>query len=86
MQDGEKSIRKWITGWEAARTARAGGKPYRNQQISTSAQWIKDPFTPEDEVKVDPRYGTQPHNEIRTMAPAGDEKLYVLHRDGRLKV
>ncbi|MCP4891292.1 MAG: PQQ-binding-like beta-propeller repeat protein [Planctomycetaceae bacterium] len=86
LQDGEKFNSKWITGWEAARTAREGGKPYRNQRISTSAQWIKDPFTPEDEVKVDPKYGTQLHNEIHAMALAGDEKLYVVHRDGRLKV
>ena len=55
---------QWITGWEAARTARDGGKPYRNHRIAAGATWTKDPFAETDEVKEDPEYGTQLYNEI----------------------
>ena len=77
---------KWITGWEAVRTARSGGKPYRNQRIAKNAMWTKDPFAKEDEVQEEPKYGTQLYNEIHAMALASNGKLYVVHRDGRLKV
>ena len=77
---------KWITGWEAARTARDGGKPYRSHRIAAGATWTKDPFAEIDEVKEDPEYGTQLYNEIYAMALSGDGKLYAVHRDGRLKV
>ena len=83
---GEEFNSKWITGWEAARTAREGGKPYRNQRIAKNSQWTKDPFASEDEVQEDPKYGVQLHNEIHAMALASNDKLYVIHRDGRLKV
>ncbi len=78
---------KWITGWEAVKTANEGGKPYRGYRIAKNAEWIKDPFAdPEDPVTEEPEVGTQLHNEIHAMALAGDGKLYVVHRDGRLKV
>jgi outer membrane protein assembly factor BamB len=87
LEEGEKFDSKWITGWEAVKTAREGGKPYRNHRIAKSAQWTKDPFADPDAPPVeDPQYGTQLHNEIHAMALGGDEKLYVVHRDGRLKV
>ena len=86
LADGEEFNSKWITGWEAARTAREGGKPYRNHRIAKSSLWTKDPFASEDEVQEDPKYGVQLHNEIHAMALASNEKLYVIHRDGRLKV
>jgi hypothetical protein len=78
---------KWITGWEAAKTARDGGKPYRNERIAKNASWTKDPFAdPNEPAAPDPKYGTQLYNEIYAMALAGDGKLYVVHRDGRMKV
>ncbi|PAY21333.1 hypothetical protein CKO51_01775 [Rhodopirellula sp. SM50] len=77
---------KWITGWEAGKLAREGGKPYRNQRVSTNSAWVHDPFADPEEIKEEPEYGTQLHNEIYAMALSGDEKLYVVHRDGRLKV
>jgi outer membrane protein assembly factor BamB len=86
LDQGEEFNNKWITGWEAAKTAREGGKPYRNQRIAKNSLWTKDPFATDDEVKEDPKYGTQLHNDIQAMALAGDNKLYVIHRDGRLKV
>lgn len=77
---------KWITGWEAGKLAREGGKPYRNQRISTNSAWVHDPFADPEEVREEPKYGTQLYNEIYAMALSGDGKLYVVHRDGRLKV
>lgn len=77
---------KWITGWEAARTAREGGKPYRNHRVSTNSLWIHDPFAEPDTVKAEPEYGTQLHNDVYAMALAGNNKLYVVHRDGSMKV
>ena len=77
---------KWITGWEAVKTAKNGGKPYRNHRVANNAIWTKDPFTDPDDVREEPEYGTQLHNEIYAMALSGDGKLYAVHRDGRLKV
>ena len=77
---------KWITGWEAGKLAREGGKPYRNQRVSTNAAWVHDPFADPEAVREEPKYGTQLYNEIYAMALSGDGKLYVVHRDGRLKV
>ncbi len=85
--DTQAFDKKWITGWEAAGTARKGGKPYRSYRIAKSAQWTKDPFAdPDAPAAEEPKIGTQLHNEIHAMALAGDGKLYVVHRDGRLKV
>jgi hypothetical protein len=87
LAKGEEFDSKWITGWEAVKTARDGGKPYRGYRIAKNAQWTKDPFaSPEDEPSEEPPYGTQLHNEIHALALAGDDKLYVVHRDGRMKV
>ena len=85
LENGEEFNSRWITGWEAVKTARDGGNPYRSHRIAKNALWTKDPFTPEDEERPDPEYGTQLHNEIHAMALARD-KLYVVHRDGRMKV
>ena len=86
LSEGDEFNSKWITGWEAVRTAKSGGKPYRNHRIAKNALWTKDPFAKEEEIQEDPKYGTQLHNEIHAMALASNGKLYVVHRDGRLKV
>ena len=77
LAEGDEFNSKWITGWEAVRTAKSGGKPYRNTRIAKNAMWTKDPFSMSDEVQVDPKYGTQLHNEIHAMALASNGKLYV---------
>ena len=86
LAKGEEFNSKWITGWEAVRTVKEGGKPYRNHRIAKGSLWTKDPFATEDEVKVEPKYGTELHNDIHAMALAANDRLYVIHRDGRLKV
>lgn len=85
-EDVETFNSKWITGWEAVKTARDGGKPYRNQRVSTNSLWVNDPFADPEETKEDPEYGTQLHNDVYAMALSGDGKLYVVHRDGRMKI
>ena len=87
LDEGEEFNSRWITGWEAGKTARDGGKPYRSYRIAKNAEWVKDPFAkPDGPVAEEPEYGVQLRNEIHAMALAGDNKLYVVHRDGRLKV
>lgn len=86
LDEGEEFNSKWITGWEAGKVAREGGKPYRSHRIAKNAEWTKDPFAESDAPPAeDPKYGTQLHNDIHAMAMSGDGKLYVVHRDGRLK-
>jgi outer membrane protein assembly factor BamB len=85
LDEGETFDNKWITGWEAGKVAREGGTPYRSYRIAKNAQWTKDPFAESETPAEQPKYGTQLHNEIHAMALAGNDKLYVVHRDGRLK-
>ena len=59
LDEGEEFNSKWITGWEAGKVAREGGKPYRSYRIAENSLWTKDPFAESDEVKEDPKYGTQ---------------------------
>jgi hypothetical protein len=85
VEDGEQFNTKWITGWEASKTAGAGGKPYRGYRLAEKASWTADSFTPpEAKAKPVPR-GTQLFNDLHAMALAGDGQLYVVHQDGRLK-
>ncbi len=86
LEKGETFNNKWITGWEAGKLARDGKKPYRSERIAENALWTQDPFAEGEELKPDPEYGTQLFNDIYAMALAGDDKLYVVHRDGRMKV
>jgi hypothetical protein len=86
LDKGEKFDSKWITGWKAAQAARENGKPYRTYRIAKGAKWTKDPFADPTDKKEVPKPGTQLHNRIQAMALAGDDQLYVVHQDGRLKV
>lgn len=86
LDKGEKFDSKWITGWEAGKTARKEGKPYRTYRIAEGAQWTIDPFADPNSPKKETVYGTQLHNQIHALALSGDGKLYVVHQDGRLKV
>ncbi|MEK6234193.1 MAG: PQQ-like beta-propeller repeat protein, partial [Planctomycetales bacterium] len=86
LDKGEKFDSKWITGWKAAQTARANGKPYRTYRIAQGAKWSKDPFAAADQPTQEPKPGVQLHNRIHAMTLAGNGRLYVVHQDGRLKV
>ncbi|MDG1872477.1 MAG: PQQ-binding-like beta-propeller repeat protein [Mariniblastus sp.] len=86
LDQGEQFQSKWITGWEASKTARKEGKPYRTYRIAKGATWTEDPFSDPNLEKPETKYGTQLHNKIHAMALSNDGKLYVVHQDGRLKV
>lgn len=83
--DLEAFDKKWITGWAAAGAARDGDKPYRNYRIAEKAQWTVDPFTPEGVQKEEPKKGTQLHNEVFGLVLAGDDTIFALHKDGRIR-
>ncbi|MFP6887453.1 MAG: hypothetical protein VB997_07805, partial [Opitutales bacterium] len=77
---------KWITGWQASRSAKTGGNPFRTYRVAEGAEWTVDAFTPPEE-KVKPfKKGTQLFNDVHAMALAGNGRLYAVHKDGRLKV
>jgi outer membrane protein assembly factor BamB len=85
LDKGEEFDSKWITGWKASQMSREGGKPYRTYRIAEGAKWFKDPFADPHAKPEQPARGTQLHNRIHAMALAGDDTLYVVHQDGRLK-
>jgi outer membrane protein assembly factor BamB len=86
LDQGEVFDSKWITGWEAGKTARENGRPYRTYRIAKGAKWANDPFADPNVKPKEPSYGTQLDNPIHAMALSGDGQLYVVHQDGRLKV
>ena len=85
LEQGETFNSKWITGWEASRTARENGKPYRTYRIAEGALWTENPFADPDAEQEELKPSTQRYNRIHAMALAED-KLYAVHQDGRLKV
>jgi outer membrane protein assembly factor BamB len=86
LDKGEKFDSKWITGWKASSMARQDGKPYRTYRIAEGSKWTNDPFADPNAKTEEPKRGTQLHNRIHAMALASDERLYVVHQDGRLKM
>ena len=88
LEHGETFKDHWITGWEAAQRGRKGDNPFRTNRLAEKAGWRADPFTPQSApAKSSPRRpGTQLHNDLHAMALAGDGRLFVIHKDGRLKV
>ncbi len=84
IENGEKFNSKWITGWEAAKRGGKGENPFRTYRLSEKATWRSDAFTPAEQRKKRIR-GAQMSNELCVMALAGDERVFVAHRDGRLK-
>ena len=66
--------------------ARENGKPYRTYRIAEGSKWTRDPFADPNEKKEEPKRGTQLHNRIHAMALASDDRLFVVHQDGRLKM
>ena len=86
IENGEQFNSKWITGWEAAQEGSKGGTPFRTYRLAEKATWNVDPFTPESEHKKTRVPGTQLRNEVYGMVLAGNGRLFVVHKDGRLKI
>ncbi|MDB4459253.1 PQQ-binding-like beta-propeller repeat protein, partial [bacterium] len=85
LDNGDKFSPKWITGWAAAGAARKGEKPYRSYRLAEKAAWKADHHTSEEERSKEIKKGTQLYNNLYAMALSGDDKLYIAHKDGRLK-
>ncbi|SVB01302.1 uncharacterized protein METZ01_LOCUS154156, partial [marine metagenome] len=77
---------KWITGWQASRSAKSGEKPFRTYRVAEGAKWTVDIFTPAEERNKPYKRGIQLSNDVHAMALAGNGRLYAVHKDGRLKV
>ena len=83
LANGEEFSSKWITGWEVAKKAREGGTPFRSYRLAEKASWKRDLFTP---AAAEPKpKGAQQYNDLHAMALSGDGRLFVAHKDGRLK-
>jgi outer membrane protein assembly factor BamB len=76
---------KWITGWQASRSAKSGEKPFRTYRVAEGAKWTVDRFTPVEERNKPYKRGIQLSNDVHAMALAG-QRLYAIHKDGRMKV
>jgi len=76
---------KWITGWDAFKISREGGKPYRSHRVAEGSKWTADHFIPAAEKGKPIPPGTQLHNDIHALALAGDGRLFAVHRDGHVK-
>ncbi|MBM3889362.1 MAG: hypothetical protein FJ388_09575, partial [Verrucomicrobia bacterium] len=85
LEQGEVFIDKWITGWAAANTARLGGAPYRTHHLAQKAAWKLDPFAPSEESPQPKPKGAQLYNDLHALALSGDARLFIVHKDGRLK-
>ncbi len=85
LEKDEKFQSRWITGWSASGTARKGGKPYRTYRLAEKAAWTTDGFTPKDPNAKPKPFGTQLFNEFHAMVLSADDRLFVVHKDGRLK-
>jgi outer membrane protein assembly factor BamB len=77
---------KWITGWAAAQAGRKGGKPFRTYRVAEGAKWVVDAFIAPEDKATPIKPGTQLYNDIHALALAGNNRLYAVHKDGRLKV
>ncbi len=92
LDNGEKFVSKWITGWEAAGTARKGGRPYRSDRLAEKAVWKVNPWvkgTTPDELltPTTAEEGTkQLENKLYGMVMDSEDRLYVIHKDGTLKI
>lgn len=86
LENGEEFESKWITGWAASGMARKGEKPYRSHRIAEEAAWKVDPFrTPEEQKALaEQKPGTQVWNDVYGMVLAGDDRVFMIHKDGRI--
>ncbi len=86
IENGESFNSKWITGWEAAQKGSKGENPFRTYRLAEKTEWTADPFTPASEPKKTRAPGTPLRNEVYGMVLAGNGRLFVVHKDGRLKI
>ncbi|MBT4819683.1 MAG: PQQ-binding-like beta-propeller repeat protein [Lentisphaerae bacterium] len=87
FKGGEAFKSSWITGWEAAQTGSKGGNPFRTNRLAEKARWQRDPFNPEAPAKPEARVpGKQMYNSLQAMVLAGDGRVFVIHKDGPLRV
>jgi hypothetical protein len=86
LEGGETFESNWITGWEAGQRARKGGQPYRTYRMAEGATWIEDPYDPALVVAKRKAPGTQVYNNISGLVLAGNDQLFTVHKDGRMKV
>ncbi len=76
---------RWMTGWEAQKIEREGGRPFRTDRIAKKAVWTADVFSPPNS-RPRKKAKAPGHNAVRALALAGNGRLYAVHQDGRLKV
>ncbi len=91
LENGEKFNSKWITGWQAAGEGRKGGRPYRSDRIAEKAAWKVNPWTDSSDPKklLEPTTiegKKQMENKLYGMVMDSQDRLYVVHQDGTLKV
>ena len=91
LDSGETFDRKWITGWEAAGRARKGERPYRSDRIAEKAIWKVNPWAEDssEESLLEPTTvegESQLENKLYGMVMDSEERLYVVHQDGTLKI
>ena len=91
VENKETFDSKWITGWEASGKARKGERPYRSDRIAEKASWKVNPWAesdaPEELLKPTTVEGSkQLKNKIYGMVMDSNDRVYVIHEDGTLKV
>ena len=91
IDNNEAFDSKWITGWAASGMARKGERPYRGDRIAEKATWKVNPWAesdaPEELLKPTTVEGqAQLQNKLYGMVMDSQERLYVVHQDGTLKV
>ncbi|MDF1813440.1 MAG: PQQ-binding-like beta-propeller repeat protein [Verrucomicrobiales bacterium] len=91
LENGEEFNSKWITGWEAASKGRKGERPYRSDRIAEKASWKVNPWesgdSAEDLLKPTTMDGkSQLENKLFGMVMDSENRLYVIHQDGTLKI
>ncbi|MGY8643966.1 MAG: outer membrane protein assembly factor BamB family protein [Verrucomicrobiales bacterium] len=91
IDNKEEFNSKWITGWEAAGKGRKGERPYRSDRVAEKAAWKVNPWAasdaPEELLKPTTVEGQkQLKNKLYGMVMDSQDRLYVVHQDGTLKV
>ena len=91
IENKEEFNSKWITGWEAAGKGRKGERTYRSDRIAEKAAWKINPWAESDApgelLKPTTVEGQkQLENKLYGMVMDSQDRLYVVHQDGTLKV
>lgn len=91
LENGEKFDSHWITGWQAAGEGNKGGRPYRSDRIAEKSAWKINPWTDASDPKnlllpTTVEGQKQMENKLYGMVMDSQDRLYVVHQDGTLKV